>query len=263
MTEKAFINQVAIVTGAGEGIGYQIARLLALGGASVVLNDLRPEVAQSAAQAISTESGARVLGVGGDVADIATTRGFVNTALANFGRLDVAVANAGLTLWGDFFNYQPEDFQRVLAVNLGGSFFLAQAAARQMREQGGGGRILLMSSVTGHQAIRYLSAYGMSKAAIEMLAKSLVVELAPHGITVNTVAPGPTLTPRNLKDDPDYAHSWGSLMPIGRAIEAEEIARAALFFLLPTSGHITGQSLVVDGGWSATSPVPPLDFVEQ
>ena len=256
-----FAGQVGIVTGAGEGIGYEIARQLALSGASILLNDVDEGRAQQAAAAISKEGG-QCIGVGGDVGDTDTVRGLVDRAIADFGHLDIAVANAGITLWNNFLDYEPEDFYRVLSVNLGGSFFLAQAAARHMRERGKGGRILFMSSVTGHQAIEYLSAYGMTKAALEMLARQLVVELAPLGITVNAIAPGAIVTPRNLKDDPNYETIWGRITPTGRTGSTAEVARAALFLISPDAGQITGQTIVVDGGWTAISPVPALDFVE-
>jgi glucose 1-dehydrogenase len=262
MVGKIFANQVAIVTGAAVGIGYEVARQLALGGAAVLLNDVDETLAQQAAQEISRESG-QCLGVGGDIANVDVVRGLVSTAVEKFGRLDVAVANAGLTLWADFFDYEPENFDRVLGVNLRGSYFLAQAAARQMRAQGSGGRILFMSSVTGHQAIRYLSAYGMTKAALEMLARNLVIELSPHGITINCVAPGATITPRNLADDPNYEAVWANVTPTGRPAMPEDIAQAVMFFLSPQARQITGQTLVVDGGWTATSPTPSLDFVEK
>ena len=260
MVEKRFVNQVAIVTGAGVGIGYEIARQLVSEGASVLLNDLDADLADKAAHSITVDGGT-CRGVGGDISDVTTVRGLVKTAVETFGRLDIAVANAGLTLWAGFFDYEPENFDRVLSVNLRGSYFLAQAAARQMREQGQGGRILFMSSVTGHQAIRYLSVYGMSKAALEMLARNLVIELSPHHITVNCIAPGATITPRNLEDDPNYETSWGRLLPTGHVITPEDIAHASLFLLSPNAAQITGQTLIVDGGWTAISPTPSLDFV--
>ncbi|MEO8611721.1 MAG: SDR family oxidoreductase [Chloroflexota bacterium] len=262
MSEKTFLNQSAIVTGAGVGIGYEVARQLALAGASVLLNDVDADLAQQAAQTITSEGGV-CQGVGGDIADVETVRGLVKKAVEHFGRLDITVANAGLTLWADFFDYEPENFDRVLSVNLRGSYFLAQASARQMRAQGQGGRIVFMSSVTGHQAIRYLSTYGMTKAALEMLARNLVIELSPYQITVNCVAPGATVTPRNLVDDPNYEAVWGRVIPTGRAAMPVDIAHAVLFFLSPQSGQITGKTLIVDGGWTAVSPTPSLDFVEK
>lgn len=269
-----FEGQAAVITGAAVGIGYEIARQLALNGASVLLNDVDEAAAKTAADQIRAEGGT-CEGVGGNCADVTVVRGLVEQTVYRFGRLDLAIANAGLTYWGDFFEYEPENFERVVDLNLKGSYFLAQAAARQMRAarqiraaqqmriQDGGGRILFVSSVTGHQAIRYLSVYGMTKAALEMLARNLVVELSPYGITVNAVAPGATLTPRNIEDDPNYENVWGSLTPTGRVAYPEDIASAALFLLSPAARQITGQTLIVDGGWTAISPTPPLDFVER
>ena len=260
MTQKRFANQTVIVTGAGEGIGYEVARQFCAEGASTILNDILPERANAAAAAIAAETGAPCLPAPGDVADIKLLRGLVRKAVEAFGQLDVCVCNAGLTSWGDFFDYQPEDFERVVGVNLRGSYFLAQAAARQFRAQGQGGRIVLMSSVTGHRAVPYLSAYGMTKAALEMLARNLVLELSPHGITINCVAPGAVITPRNLNDDPDYESRWGNLIPVGKAIQTADIANAALFLAAPESAKITGQSIVVDGGWTSTSPIPNMEY---
>lgn len=250
-----FEGRVALVTGAGEGIGLEIARQLACEGAQVLLNDVDGERADSAAECVRA-AGGDCRSFAGDAAEVAVIRNMVGAAVEAWGRLDFAVANAGLTLYGDFFDYEPAALERVLHLNLRGSFFLAQAAARQMRDQGEGGRILLMSSVTGLQAVHHLEAYGMTKAALRMLARSLVHDLSPHGITINCIAPGAILTPRNLGDDPDFERTWGDEIPLRRVGRAEEIAAAALYLLSPEAAYVTGQTLVVDGGWSATSPLP-------
>jgi NAD(P)-dependent dehydrogenase (short-subunit alcohol dehydrogenase family) len=140
-------------------------------------------------------------------------------------------------------------------VNLSGTFFLAQAAANQMIRQGSGGSLLFTSSVVGIQAHKGLAAYAMSKAAINMLAKNLVVEVSAHGINVNTIAPGATLTERTL-EDPDYVSSWSQLTPMGRPGTVSDVASAALFLVSDEARHITGQCLVVDGGWTSISPNP-------
>jgi 3-oxoacyl-[acyl-carrier protein] reductase len=160
-----------------------------------------------------------------------------------------------MTSYGEFLEYQSKPLQDVINLNLFGSFFLAQKSAIQMKKQGSGGSILLMSSVTGHQAHKNLAAYGMTKAGLEMLAKSLVVELSPLNISINTVAPGATATERTLEDK-DYEKTWSRITPMGRAATVEDVANAVLFLVSPESRHITGQTLVVDGGWTATSPSP-------
>lgn len=262
MAEKTFAGQAAVVTGAGVGIGFEIARGLALRGASVLLNDVDTHLAEQAAASIRAE-GAACHSAGGDVGSVEVVRGLVEKTVELFGGIHIAVANAGLPEWGGFFDYTPEKFMRVVSVNLGGSFFLAQAAARHMREQKTGGRILLMSSNVGHQGIRNLSAYAMTKAALEMLARALVLELSAYGITINCLAPGATVTPRNLADDPNYAQAWSRVIPIGRAATPQDIAEAALFLLSPSARQITGQTLIVDGGWTAVSPTPPMEFADK
>ena len=257
MNSQLFNNQVAIVTGAGQGIGFEIARQLALQGAGVILNDADSDMAAQAAMHIRN-SGGECVAFAGDASQSDIIDGMVEEAIRCFGKLTITVANAGITLFGDFFEYPVESLRKVLDLNLVGSFLLTQASARQMRTQKTGGRILLMSSVVGHQAHQFLGAYAMSKAGLEMLAKNLVIELSPFGITINTVAPGATLTERTLAEDPTYPKTWAAITPMGRPAICEDIANAALFLLSPHSGHITGQSLVVDGGWTSVSPLPDL-----
>ncbi|TDQ14684.1 NAD(P)-dependent dehydrogenase (short-subunit alcohol dehydrogenase family) [Algoriphagus boseongensis] len=248
-------QKVAIVTGAGQGIGLEIARKLLEEGSNVVLNDLEKSLTEEAVANLSRMGKGSVLGCSGDAADQSVIDELIELALSNFGRLDQVVCNAGITLFGNFLDYSQADFLEVVRVNQAGTFFLTQAAARVMKNQAEGGAILFTSSVTAHQSHENLAAYAMSKAAIEMLAKNLVLELAPLGIRINTIAPGATLTERTTSD-PEYAGTWSRLTPMGRPASATDIANAAAFLLSDSARHITGQTLIIDGGWTSISPSP-------
>jgi glucose 1-dehydrogenase len=259
---KQLDGRVAVITGAGEGIGLEIARTLAHAGAAVVLNDLDPQRTDTAARMIEAEGG-RCVGVSGDVADPELNRHLVEQAVERFGRVDLVVANAGITHWCGFLDYEPATFDRVVEVNLRGSFFLAQAGARQMRVQGEGGSILLMSSVVADRAVPRAPVYTMTKAALRALARALVPELSRHRITVNALAPGATLTPRTLGEQQDYEADWQRRTPLGRPATPGDIAAAALFLLSPAARHITGQTLTVDGGWTVADSALPDPEHEQ
>ena len=246
-------GKVAIVTGAGQGIGLEICRKLIQSGAHVILNDADHDLAEQRSSELKGKGTCHA--VSGDASDLQLIDRMVSFAVNQFGRLDIAIANAGITLFGEFLNYRPEDFFQVMKVNLGGTFFLAQAAAKQMKQQQNGGSLLFMSSVTGHQAHEQLAAYGMTKAGVEMLARSLVVELSKYKINVNAIAPGATITERTMADK-EYATVWSKLTPMGRAANVDDIAHAALFLVSDEAKQITGQTLIIDGGWSCVSPSP-------
>lgn len=249
-----FRNHTAIVSGAGQGIGFEICMQLCAQGASVILNDVEESLAKEAADKIKSEGG-NCYAMHGDASDVSFIQSMVDTAVEKYGGLNIVIANAGITLFADFFEYTLESFNKVMQLNLGGSFFLAQSAAKQMKQQGTGGRILFMSSVVGHQAHKNLAAYAITKAGLEMLAKNLVVELSPYNITVNAIAPGATLTERTLHDV-EYEKTWSRITPIGKPATVNDIANAVLFMVSPASGQITGQSLIIDGGWTSVSPSP-------
>ena len=249
-----FDNHTAIVTGAAQGIGFQICNELVENGANLVMNDLDGELLQSAMVKLGNPV-EKVQVVPGDAGKQAIIDQMVTTAIDKFGALNMIVANAGITIPGPFLQFSESDLRRMFDLNLVGSFLLAQAGANQMVRQKTGGRILFLSSVTGIQAIKGTEGYGMTKAALKMLARTLGVELGPLGITVNCVAPGATETERTLQQ-PGYSEGWGELIPTRRPATPEDIAKACLYFLGPHAAQVTGQTLVVDGGWTLTGPLP-------
>lgn len=255
-------GQVALVTGAGAGIGFAVAWALAEAGVRVALNDVDGALAAAAAAKINRAAGAGAASANlavaypGDIADVAGVRALVGRIAAELGGPQICVANAGITRFAPFLDAEPDAFDRLLAVNLRGTYFTAQAAARAMLGQGRPGRIILLASVTGLRAVTGLSAYGVTKAGIMGMARNLAAELGPHRITVNAVAPGATVTERTLTETPNYAEDWARVTPTGRAGEGADIAAAVRFLASPAAAQISGQTLVVDGGWSLAGPLP-------
>lgn len=258
--EPSFSGKVAIVTGASREIGAAMAEALASRGAAVLIGHRDEEALAQAVAARIQAAGGTALPHNADCSTVAANQQLVDRAVSAFGRLDIFVANAGLTMWGPFLDYTEAMWDTVVNLNLKGSFFGAQAAARQMVKQGSGGAVVFSSSVAGMQAIDYLSAYGVSKAGLRHMARVLALELGPHRISVNALGIGATVNERNLNDDPNYDAHWGGVAPAGRAGRPEDVARGLLY--LVENPYITGTTLMIDGGWTIHSPRPRLDFVE-
>ena len=257
---KPLAGKVGVVTGASREIGAAMAEALAARGAAVVVSHFRePELAEATVERIRAAGGS-ALAHDADCSQVAETRRLVERATREFGRLDVFVANAGLTMWAPFLEYTEAAWDTVMDLNLKGSFFAAQAAAQQMIRQGTPGSIVFSSSGTGVMAVSRLSAYGISKAGLRQMARCLALELGPHRIAVNALGIGPIVNARNLADDPEYDAHWARVSPAGRAGRPDDVARALLF--LVENPFITGETLMVDGGWTITAQTPRLEFIE-
>ena len=250
-----FEGKRAFVTGAAEGIGFEICRQFAREGAIVGLNSLEPESTFAAVHKLNTELGQeRVFAYPGDIADTNGLRRSLEAFSAENG-LDIFVANAGITVFKSFLEVETEEFARLMQVNMQGTYFAVQSAAKLMIRDAKRGRIVLMSSVCGIQAHRYLSAYAMTKAGIVQLARSLSEELGDYHITVNAVAPGATLSERTMEDI-EYESGWKQVTPGKTVGTPADVAHTTLFLADDRSGNITGEVIKVDGGWTATSPLP-------
>lgn len=252
-----FDGKRVLVTGAGQGIGYGLCEAFAQEGAFVALNDVDALLAGQAADHINQSIGAaRVIAFPGDVGSVEAVNGMIETFADQYGGLDVVIANAGITRYLPFLESSPDTFDRIVAVNLRGTYFTAQTAAKRMIAAHVPGRILLTSSVVGIQTHPNFSIYSMTKAAIVMLAKSLALELGEYGITVNAISPGATLTERVVREDPNYESNWSKVKVTGRVGYVDDVVAGALFLASPEARQITGHNLVVDGGWTIRSPLP-------
>ena len=243
-------NKVAVVTGSSSGIGEAIALAFAANGAAVVVNYSRHEdAAQQVLQKIEG-AGGKGLVVGADVSDPQEVEAMVQQATDTFGRLDIMVNNAGLEHKMPFLETPFEVWQETIAVNLTGAWLGCQAAAKQMVAQGDGGRLINVSSVHEDLAMPTNSPYCATKGGVRMLMRTLAVELAPHDITVNNIAPGAIETPMDapLEQNPDEMKELLSEIPLGRMGKPEEVANLALFLASDDSSYVTGSTLFVDGG---------------
>ena len=256
MGVEPLTGKVAVVTGASREIGAAMAEALATSGAGVVVaHHGEPERAGALVDRINAGGGTAVA-VDGDLARISDNVALVDRAVRELGRVDIFVANAGLTSWAPFLEVDEPTWDTVVDLNLKGSYFGAQAAARQMVAQGDGGRIVFSSSVTGNRAIPNLSAYAVTKAGLQHMATALALELGKHGITVNALAIGATVNERNLSDDPAYAERWAEILPTGRVGHAEDVAGALTYLVSPEAAMVTGHTLTVDGGWTGMGRTP-------
>lgn len=245
---KVLNDRVALVTGAGRGIGRAAAVALAEAGAAVVVNDLHEELASATVEAIRA-AGGRALAAAADVSDLAAVEAIVARGVAEFGRLDVAVANAVYSDRELFYQADLRGFERTIDVTMWGAFYVLRAATRQMLTQGGGGSIVVVSSPHAFVPVPRAMAYNMAKAAVDQMARTAATELLSQRIRVNILHPGWTDTPGERKfTAEEQLLDAGSRLPWGRLATPEEIARGIVFLSDPASDYITGSTLRIDGG---------------
>ena len=257
-------SRVALITGAGQGIGAACARRFVQEGASVVLVDV--DVAQASALARKlADEGHQAAFVRADVSSKAEVDAALAAALARYGRIDILVNNAGITHAAEFLDLEEKDFDRVLAVNLKSMFLMSQAVARQMVKQSWpdkrGGAIVNMSSVNAVLAIPNQVPYVISKGGVNQLTKVSALALAPHGIRVNAIGPGTILTEMAraaVLGSDEARRKILSRSPLGRCGEADEIAAVAAFLASDDASYLTGQTIYPDGGRLALNYTVPV-----
>ncbi|MBA3736290.1 MAG: glucose 1-dehydrogenase [Actinobacteria bacterium] len=242
-------GKVALVTGAGSGIGYAIAERFAREGAAVAINYLdRGDEAQALARDLAA-AGGKATALEADVSDAVAVTSLVAKIVERFGRLDVLVNNAGIEKSQPLLEIDESSWDRTLAVNLKGPFLCLQTVARQMKESGGGS-IVNISSIHEDFPFPGYTPYAAAKGGLRMLMRNAALELAPLGIRVNNIAPGAIATPINAATlaDPRKVQRLQEIVPLGRMGKPEQVAEVALFLASRRSSYVTGSTYYVDGG---------------
>ena len=249
-------GKVAIVTGGNSGIGKAIVQYLAELGAQVVI-DYRshPEATEELEREIGSYGGSS-FGVQADVSKLDDIQRLIDAAVSQYGRIDVMVNTAGVETRTSVLDTTPEQYDKVLDVNLRGVFFATQYAAKQMIAQGGGGRIINISSVHEDWPMPGNTPYCLAKGGVRMLTRTAALELAPHGITMVNVGPGAVATPINdsTMNDPELLAKLNAAIPLGRMARPEEIAKVVGFLASDGASYITATTIFADGGIMQSSP---------
>jgi glucose 1-dehydrogenase len=241
-------GKVAIVTGAGSGIGFAIAQLFAQNGAAVAINYLgHGDDAQKLAAQIESDGG-KAAAFEADVSNATAVDTLVATTVETFGKLDILVNNAGIEQSQPLLEIDEANWDRTIAVDLKGPFLCLQAAARRMQQTGGS--IVNISSIHEDFPFPGFTPYAAAKGGLRMLMRNASLELAPYGIRVNNIAPGAIATPINAATlaDPAKVKRLQELVPLRRMGTAEEVAQVALFLASERSSYVTGSTYYVDGG---------------
>ena len=241
-----FKNKTAIVTGASKGIGYGIALDLAENGANVVLADIDQTVNEKSSLEIGEKTGAKCMAATCNVSKKKDVDNLVKTAVEKFGAVDILVNNAGVYPYKAFLEMTEADWDKVLDINLKSVFLCSQAAAKVMKE---GSKIVSISSIASFVGFENLTHYCASKGGMNGFTRALALELAPKKINVNAVAPGAINTPGATMSEAEVNQTL-PLIPWARIGSPEDIAGAVTFLASPQADYITGQIIVVDGGWT-------------
>jgi gluconate 5-dehydrogenase len=242
----------AIITGGSKGLGFSMAAGLASAGANVMLVNRNQEEGEIAAKELSSAYGTTVLSFAADISEKKKTEDMVQSAINAFGKIDILINSAGINIRGPIDEISPEDFQKVMKVNVTGTWLCNRAVTPHMKKNKTG-RIINLASTLGLVGLANRTPYTSSKGAVVQMTRALALELAPFNIMVNAICPGPFLTEMNLPiaDTEEGKKLVVGATALGRWAELREIQGAAIFLSSDAASYVTGSMLVVDGGWTA------------
>ncbi len=256
-------DKVVVITGSSRGIGKELALGFAMEGARIVVNYVKSK--NQAEEVVETikDMGSSAISVQADVAKRRDVEKLIEETIKNFGMINVLIHNAAVVEGELMLDTTDEEWRRQFAVNIDGCFYCTQISARKMIKQGEGGRIINISSICGHIALYKRAAYSATKGAIQAFTQCSALELAPYGITVNAVSPGATNTEINIPlYTPAIREALSRRIPLGRIAEPSDMLGAVLFFASEEASYITGQTLLVDGGWGIADYTPSGEIEE-